>query len=356
MSAGHRHDGEKASSGLADRYYEAAKALVAACIVIRTYDQPWLANRSTDARRVYVDRRVPAVLKSGIDTGKTLPWHELSEWLAMNDGLPYDKGTPSAHCDVATPLERRAVEAQKPGDPDIWRKYTEEMDGYITEVDEEKIKHVAPDQDLRQFEDDDRRLMERIIATQRGIVDKALTFAEALRKDATATGVHAVTAIGNERRGRRTAKPFSALIAGDDADPDDGAVDKRGWSTSFVITKADPDQRLIFGWASVVEKDGIAVIDKQGDVIPAEELEKAAYDFVLFSRRQGDMHDRTGVGRMVESMVFTREKQAALGIDLKKVAWWVGFRVDDDGLWAAHKRGERPEFSIGGAAVPVEIA
>jgi len=30
--------------------------------------------------------------------------------------------------------------------------------------------------------------------------------------------------------------------------------------------------------------------------------------------------------------------------------WWVGFLVDDDGVWEAHKRGERPEFSIGGRA------
>jgi hypothetical protein len=36
------------------------------------------------------------------------------------------------------------------------------------------------------------------------------------------------------------------------------------------------------------------------------------------------------------------------------VGWWTGFKVDSPALWAAHKRGERPEFSIGGKAVSRE--
>jgi hypothetical protein len=140
----------------------------------------------------------------------------------------------------------------------------------------------------------------------------------------------------------------------------DDVVDQLGkrdgaWSIPFKIAKADADQQLIFGWASVVEKDGKLVIDKQGDVITPEDLEKAAYDFALNARAHGHMHAQTGTGRMVESMVFTKEKQAALGIDLGKVGWWIGFRVDDEGTWAAHKRGELPEFSIGGSGRRVEM-
>jgi hypothetical protein len=123
----------------------------------------------------------------------------------------------------------------------------------------------------------------------------------------------------------------------------------------ITIIKADPDQRLVFGWASVVEKDGVAIIDKQGDVIPVAELENAAYEYMLSSRNGADMHQRKGVAKLVESIVFTKEKQQALGIDLGQVGWWVGFKVHDDELWAAHKRGERPELSIGGAAIPVEV-
>jgi len=129
--------------------------------------------------------------------------------------------------------------------------------------------------------------------------------------------------------------------------------DETSWSLPLDIRKMVPDQQLIFGWASVVEKGGVAVIDSQDDVIPVAELENAAYEFVLHSRQQGDMHATVGVGRLVESMVFTKEKQDVLGIDLGMVAWWTGFRVDCPDVWAAHKRGDRPEFSIGGQAIPV---
>jgi hypothetical protein len=128
-----------------------------------------------------------------------------------------------------------------------------------------------------------------------------------------------------------------------------------GWSIPFTITKADADQQLIFGWASTSEINGQLVIDQQGDGIAPEDLEKAAYDFVLYARKHGDMHENVGTGRLVESMMFTREKQDILGIDLGKTAWWVGFKVDDPATWAAHKRGELPEFSIGGTGRRVPI-
>lgn len=126
------------------------------------------------------------------------------------------------------------------------------------------------------------------------------------------------------------------------------------WSMPLDVRKADPDRRQVFGWASVIEKNGEPIIDKQGDIIPVSALEPAAYDFVLFSRDQGDMHEETGKGRLIESMMFTTEKQKALGIDLGMVGWWTGFQVDSPALWSAYKRGERPEFSIGGQAVSRE--
>lgn len=162
-----------------------------------------------------------------------------------------------------------------------------------------------------------------------------------VHKDAGPGNVHVTTAIGNERP-RRRFKPRLPLIKRVDA-----------WSTPLDIRKIQPDKQLIFGWASVVEKAGVAVVDSQDDIIPVSELENAAYEFVLHSRQQGDMHATVGVGRLVESMVFTKEKQDVLGIDLGMVAWWTGFRVDCPDVWAAHKRGDRPEFSIGGQAIPV---
>ena len=129
----------------------------------------------------------------------------------------------------------------------------------------------------------------------------------------------------------------------------------------FEIKKVDPDQRMIFGWASIVTKDGRLVVDHQNDVISTDELEKAFYDYVLYSRGQGHMHSKMGVGRLIECMMFTKQKQDVLKIVVRDEdgdqieGAWVGYYVDDDDVWAAHKRHELPAFSIGGAAVPIEM-
>lgn len=123
------------------------------------------------------------------------------------------------------------------------------------------------------------------------------------------------------------------------------------WRVSADITKTDDDRRTVYGWASVVTKGGEDVTDRQGDVIDEVDLLDAAEEFMLSSREAGDNHGRTtGVGRAVASLVFTTDLQKALGIDLGKVGWLVGFRVDDDRVWQMVKSGEYSMFSIGGRA------
>jgi len=193
----------------------------------------------------------------------------------------------------------------------------------------------------------------------------------ALLKDMTTSDVHQTTALGNQDKKKKKMNFSEALAAGKEPKviPDDGAgkaseTEKRDvveWALPFQIMKAEPDQQLIFGWASISTVDGKIVVDKQDDVILPEDLEKAAYDFVLFNRSHGDMHnvDQSGrpiqMGRMVESMMFTKQKQDILKIDLGVEGWWVGFKVDNTDLWAAHKRGERPEFSIGGRGRRISV-
>ena len=144
-----------------DRTLKRVDEIIAAGRVYRCYDQPWLANRTRDASAVSIDRRIPVVLlKAQVNTTRPLAIHEISEAFAMNDGMPYLK----AHKEVATPLERREVEREKPG---AWLEYTRELDGYIKEVADEDIRHVMPDQDLRQFEEDDRALLKKILARER---------------------------------------------------------------------------------------------------------------------------------------------------------------------------------------------
>jgi hypothetical protein len=123
-----------------------------------------------------------------------------------------------------------------------------------------------------------------------------------------------------------------------------------------TIIKADLDKQMVFGWASVVEKGGESVTDRQGDQISEEEMEKMAYSFMLDSRRAGEMHKRSeGVGRLVESIAFTKQKQESLGIDLGKTGWWIGFKIDDPDVWEKVKKGEYKAFSIHGKGLREKI-
>lgn len=132
-------------------------------------------------------------------------------------------------------------------------------------------------------------------------------------------------------------------------------------ATDFTIAKTEPDKMLVFGWGNVaVDANGTQIEDLQGDMIDPEELERAAYDHVLHFRSAGERHDPAlrHKGRLVESCVFTKEKQAAIGIPPGVVpeGWWVGYKIDDQEAWEKIKSGEYRSFSIGGKGerIPVE--
>ncbi len=124
------------------------------------------------------------------------------------------------------------------------------------------------------------------------------------------------------------------------------------------ILKAE-DKRLVFGWASVsITVDGEILEDRQNDSIEPETLESAAYEYVLNFRDAGEEHipGLRKKARLVESCVFTREKQKAMGIPdgTLPVGWWVGFYVDDNEAWEKIKNGTYKMFSIEGTASRVE--
>lgn len=127
----------------------------------------------------------------------------------------------------------------------------------------------------------------------------------------------------------------------------------------FKILKSE-ERRLVFGWASVsVTTDGTPLIDHQQDIIDPEDLESAAYEYVLNFRDCGEEHipDLRKKARLVESCVFTEEKQAAMGIPsgTLPVGWWIGFYVDDDAAWEKIKDGTYKMFSIEGTARRVPV-
>ena len=126
----------------------------------------------------------------------------------------------------------------------------------------------------------------------------------------------------------------------------------------FKIMKSDDDKMLAFGWASVsMRVDGELIEDWQKDIVEPEELENAAYDYVLLYREGGEMHERGGAAVLIESVVFTEEKMKAIGIPAGTlpVGWWIGFKVTDPDVWEKVKDGTYPMFSIEGEAERVEV-
>ena len=133
------------------------------------------------------------------------------------------------------------------------------------------------------------------------------------------------------------------------------------FSATITVERTDEEQRLVSGWLyASIDRNGEPIWDLKNAHCPPDVLEDAANRFVLDHRKMGVEHVKrdTGevvqVGRLVESVCFTREKWNAMGVPLEHVpfqcAWWVTFKVDSDAVWDSVKRGELPDFSLSGSA------
>jgi cation transport regulator ChaB len=120
------------------------------------------------------------------------------------------------------------------------------------------------------------------------------------------------------------------------------------------ILKVDDEQRIVYGWASVVSEDGEPVVDTQGDVISPVEMEKMANDFMLDVRTAKAMHKGEKIGEVIHSLPLTADLAKALGVHTDLEGWIVGMKIYDDAVWAAVKGGDFGGFSIGGRAASRE--
>lgn len=116
------------------------------------------------------------------------------------------------------------------------------------------------------------------------------------------------------------------------------------------ILKTDDEQRIVWGWASVITEKGEAVVDRQGDKISPETLVKAVNEFMEFVRVGKEMHDGDEIGRVIHSLPLTDEIGKSLGIQSDREGWIVAMKIYDDSVWAKVKSGELAAFSIGGRA------
>lgn len=134
---------------------------------------------------------------------------------------------------------------------------------------------------------------------------------------------------------------------------------------NVAIAKVDAPLRTVFGWVLLTEVDGIPYVDKQGDIVTEDSLERAAIEFVFERGTVSIMHRRTPdgepvkIGKVVESVVISDAKLKAMGLPIPESVgprgWWVGVKFlstpEADAVWERVKRGELKGFSIGGKGV-----
>lgn len=119
------------------------------------------------------------------------------------------------------------------------------------------------------------------------------------------------------------------------------------------IEKGDTPQRVTYG--VVLEPDSE---DLQGDVMTAEDIEKAAYDWMERSQHGGHMHaDLVDGAKVVESYIAPCDipVETAAGTEtIRKGSWVLAMRWPEH-IWESIQKGELTGYSVGGTGVRLEI-
>jgi uracil-DNA glycosylase len=108
------------------------------------------------------------------------------------------------------------------------------------------------------------------------------------------------------------------------------------------IIKADKDKQIITG--IVLEPD---TVDAQGDTVSKEEIEKAAWRYMVSSRVIGLKHRDVAEAEVVESFIAPVDLLLG-GQEVAKGSWIMSVHVTDKDLWDSVKDGELQGFSVGG--------
>ena len=122
-----------------------------------------------------------------------------------------------------------------------------------------------------------------------------------------------------------------------------------------TILKRNDEERMVYGWANISVTGGDIVVDKHGEMIVAEELEKAATGFMKSARIAKAMHEGASVGEVVHSMPLTAQIKKAFGVKTPHEGWMIGMHIKNDEIWKRVKSGELKAFSIGGTARKREV-
>jgi hypothetical protein len=117
---------------------------------------------------------------------------------------------------------------------------------------------------------------------------------------------------------------------------------------NIPLLKAAPDGSFVLAPVLVPEE-----VDLEGDIISAEEIERAAYDFMEAFQQVGLMHDRMLTDKdvvLVESYI-SRVKMNIDGHEIKPGTWLAGFRIHNPRIRLAIVEGKLTGVSIGGKGI-----
>lgn len=107
-----------------------------------------------------------------------------------------------------------------------------------------------------------------------------------------------------------------------------------------------------------VRKSGETVVDFDGHWTTPDDVADAAYQFVLDAANgpiSGEQHDPDYEpdGYLIESVAFTPEKLAAMGMDpdAADLGHWIGVHIVDKDAYERVRDGEKPMLSIDGSGL-----
>jgi Putative phage serine protease XkdF len=173
-----------------------------------------------------------------------------------------------------------------------------------------------------------------------------------LFKDVTSQGVHATTAIGNERGRKKKPTTFSVMADGKPIETG-GEVAMADFDKAHVV-KVDADLGLVFGFAIVCKRDGKPYFDLQDDHITEKAMLEAATDFMIHSRVSKDMHVGDADGTVVFAFPLTSDIAKSLKIETEQTGLLIAMKPSPEVL-AKYKSGDYTGFSIGGSRIKDEV-
>ena len=132
-------------------------------------------------------------------------------------------------------------------------------------------------------------------------------------------------------------------------------IDPGGYFIKNVqIFKIDKMKQVVFGPVLIPN-----IEDLQGDIITEEEIENAAYDYMIKSRVTGFRHEKELDAVIVESYIVKNDSWFRNGDNqdeyIPKGSWVVGMKILDDKVWEGVLDGTYNSFSIGGFGVSTPI-